>query len=298
MKRFLPLSFLALLMSVTFSSCAETPSDQTDETNVLMFAGKPSHGPGAHEHNAGALLLKKCLDESGLSVKTTVIQNGAWATPEQLAAADTVLIYCDGGESHLLLEGDRLKQLAKEMNRGCGLVCLHYGVEFPKNNGGSEMLDWMGGYFEEDWSVNPHWKPDYKEFPKHPVSNGLTEFAIQDEWYFHMRFADENRGSLTKILTAVAPESTMSRPDGPHSGNPTVRKAVADKTPQCTAWAFERKNGGRGFGFTGGHFHKNWGDDNQRKTVLNAILWTAKANVPEAGVSSKVTAEDLEKNLD
>jgi len=94
MKRFLPLSFLALLMSVTFSSCAETPSDQTDETNVLMFAGKPSHGPGAHEHNAGALLLKKCLDESGLSVKTTVIQNGAWATPEQLAAADQT--YPDG----------------------------------------------------------------------------------------------------------------------------------------------------------------------------------------------------------
>jgi type 1 glutamine amidotransferase len=295
MKLLFHLSILALT-GFTLTVIAADGEAAPKVANVLMFAGK--HGRGAHEHNAGALLLKKCLDESGLPVKTIVFHNGEWATPEQLAAADTVLIYCDGGENHLLLEGDRLKQLAKEMNRGCGLVCLHYGVEFPKENGGSEMLDWMGGYFEADWSVNPHWKPDYKEFPKHPVSNGLTAFAIQDEWYFHMRFAEENKGRLTKILTAVAPESTMERPDGPHSGNPTVRKAVADEVPQCTAWAFERKNGGRGFGFTGGHFHKNWGDDNQRKTVLNAILWTAKSAVPEDGVPSKVTAEDLEKNLD
>ena len=29
--------------------------------NVLMIAGKPSHGPGEHEHNAGVQLLAKCL---------------------------------------------------------------------------------------------------------------------------------------------------------------------------------------------------------------------------------------------
>jgi type 1 glutamine amidotransferase len=90
----------------------------------------------------------------------------------------------------------------------------------------------------------------------------------------------------------------MNREDGPHSGNPHVRKAVAEGLPQTVAWAFERPDGGRGFGFTGGHFHKNWGDDNQRKVVLNAILWTAKAAVPADGVTSKVTAEELEANLD
>ncbi|MCX8513214.1 MAG: hypothetical protein ORN83_15830 [Chthoniobacteraceae bacterium] len=36
----------------------------------------------------------------------------------------------------------------------------------------------------------------------------------------------------------------------------------------------------RGFGFTGGHFHKGWAYNDQRKLVLNAILWTAKATVP------------------
>ena len=64
------------------------------------------------------------------------------------------------------------------------------------------------------------------------------------------------------------------------------------------AWAAERPDGGRGFGFTGAHFHKNWGNDDFRKLVLNAIAWTAKANVPDTGIPSEVRAEDLKKNLD
>ena len=57
-------------------------------------------------------------------------------------------------------------------------------------------------------------------------------------------------------------------------------------------------NGGRGFGFTGGHFHDNWGNEEFRKTVLNALVWVAKAKVPEAGVQSSVTPADLDANLD
>jgi hypothetical protein len=32
--------------------------------------------------------------------------------------------------------------------------------------------------------------------------------------------------------------------------------------------------------------------------VLNAIVWIAKADVPENGVQSSVTADDLKQNLD
>ena len=64
------------------------------------------------------------------------------------------------------------------------------------------------------------------------------------------------------------------------------------------AWAVERPDGGRGFGFTGAHFHKNWGNENFRKIVLNALLWTAHAEVPANGVECAVTEENLKKNLD
>ena len=100
------------------------------------------------------------------------------------------------------------------------------------------------------------------------------------------------------ILQAVAPAATMDRPDGPHEGNPTVREAVKRGEPQILAWACERPDGGRGFGFTGGHFHSNWGNNDCLKLVLNAILWTAKVEVPAAGVECKVSEEELRRNLD
>jgi hypothetical protein len=103
---------------------------------------------------------------------------------------------------------------------------------------------------------------------------------------------------VTPILTAIPPLSTMSRANGPHEGNPAVRAAVAAGEPQTVAWAFENAYGGRGFGFTGGHYHKNWANPNMRKLVLNAILWTAKIEVPKDGVVSDVSDADITANLD
>ena len=63
-------------------------------------------------------------------------------------------------------------------------------------------------------------------------------------------------------------------------------------------WVTERSNGGRGFGFTGGHTHATWGDPNQRKIMLNALLWLAKVEVPAKGVVDTITEADLAMNLD
>ena len=123
-------------------------------------------------------------------------------------------------------------------------------------------------------------------------------FKIRDEWYFHMRFQKDMKG-VTPILSAHPPKNTMSCGDGHHSGNPHVRKAVENGKIQHVAWAYERPNGCRGFGFAGGHFHRNWGHDDFRKVALNAIMWCAKAEVPEGGVpSDKMTDADLDENQD
>jgi hypothetical protein len=63
-------------------------------------------------------------------------------------------------------------------------------------------------------------------------------------------------------------------------------------------WAAERPGGGRGVGFTGGHFHRNWATDDFRKVVLNALLWICKADVPPDGVASHVSEADMVANLD
>ncbi len=289
MKRGLYL-LVALALSASFSLAQE-------KKVVVMVAGRPSHGPGDHEFNAGIKLLQKCLAENAKNIEVRPYFNGQWPSAEDLAKADSIVIYADGGGGHPAIQADRLKQLEKEMKRGCGYVCMHYAVEVPKDKGGAEFLNWLGGYFETHWSVNPHWEAKITDLPKHEISNGVKPFQSLDEWYFHMRFRLEMKG-VTPILTDLPPEGTMKRGDGPHSGNPAVRASMAKKERQHLAWAVEREDGGRGFGFTGGHYHKGWANDSQRKLILNAILWSAKAPVPADGVPSVVTADDMKANLD
>ncbi len=287
------ISLLSSLLLAAFT----LPLAAADKKLVVMIAGKPSHGPGQHEHNAGIQLLAKCLAMGAADrTEVKVHLNAEWPSAEELAKADTIVIYSDGGGGHPALQADHLVQLGQQMKRGCGLVCLHYAVEVPKDKGGPEFREWLGGYFESDWSVNPHWDADFKTLPKHVISNGVKPFTTNDEWYFHMRFKDKMQG-VTPVLSAIAPEKAVGK-DGTHSGNPTVREAVAAKTPQHVAWAVERPDSGRGFGFTGGHFHKGWANEDQRRLVLNAIVWTAKATVPEGGIESKFTPEELQANQD
>ncbi len=289
MKHLLTALFAFSLLGSAFSA---------DKKSIVMIAGKPSHGPGQHEHNAGIQLLKKCLEQGAADqVDIKFHLNGEWPSQEELSKADTVVIYSDGGGGHPALQGDHLAQLDKEMKRGCGFLTLHYAVEPTIEKGGKEFIDWMGGCFEINWSVNPHWDANFKELPAHPISSGVKPFGTNDEWYFFMRFRPNMQG-VTPILSDVAPESTMSRPDGAHSGNPAVRESVKKQEKQHVAWACERADGGRGFGFTGGHYHKGWANNEQRKLVLNAILWTAKAKIPADGVASTVTEEDMTANLD
>lgn len=290
---------LLVLLCAAVGASAISAYAEGAKKNVLMIAGKPSHGPGDHEHNAGVQLLAKCLAQGAADrVEVKFHLNGEWPPADELAKADTVVIYSDGGGGHPALQGEHLAELGKEMKRGCGFVCLHYAVEPTIPKGNAEFIDWLGGAFEINWSVNPHWDADFKELPTHAITSGVQPFTTNDEWYFHMRFREGMKG-VTPILTAIAPEKeTMGRPDGTHSGNPAVRESVAAKKPQHVAWAVQREDRGRGFGFTGGHFHQGWANENQRKLVLNAIVWSAKAEVPSGGVASKITDEDLAANLD
>lgn len=269
---------------------------EPDVKKVVLIAGKASHGYGEHEHRAGCMLLAKALEEGMPGYRATVVTEG-WPEDESVFEdADAILMYCDGAGGHVALpHRETVQSLAR---RGVGIGCIHFAVEVPEGQAGNDFLDWIGGYFELGWSVNPHWTARFDPLPDHPITRGVKPFAINDEWYYHMRFRPDLEG-VTPILTARPPESTLSRPDGPRSGNPAVREAVAKGEPQHVAWAYERPDGGRGFGFTGGHFHRNWGDDNFRKLVLNALVWLAQGDVPSEGVVSSTPSEaDLEANQD
>ena len=291
---------LLLLMAVTMGYVSgpgvDTAMAQADDekvSRIVFLAGRPSHGYGSHENYAGCKLLAMSLESAMDNVEVQVHRTD-WPDDSAFEGASAIVMYSDGGRRHPV--NQHLEQIDALAKQGVGIVCIHYAVEVPIGRSGEKFLEWIGGYFETDWSVNPHWRAEFTELPEHPTTRGVQPFSAQDEWYYHMRFREDMQG-VTPILSAIPPASTLERKDGPHSGNPHVRAKAGQ--PQHVAWATERADGGRGFGFTGGHFHWNWGDANFRKVMLNGIAWSAGLEIPEDGVPIEpLNLAELKKNQD
>jgi type 1 glutamine amidotransferase len=262
---------------------------------ILLIAGKPSHGPGDHEFRAGALLLARGLNQAP-GVQVTVASNGWPAAADAFTGVAAVVIFADGGGGHPAIQEGRLKLLDGLAKQGVGLGFMHYGVEVPAGDPGRAMKEWIGGHYEHQFSVNPMWTPPFDKFPEHPVTRGVQPFAVLDEWYFNMRFREDMAG-VTPILVATPSDAVRGGPYVWPKG-PYPHIVEARGRPEVMMWVRERPDGGRGFGFTGGHRHANWGDDNFRRVVQNAVLWIARAEVPAAGVRAPLEEGELGRNLD
>ncbi len=267
---------LVLAMLSVVCLCSAAKPCLAADTKIVLIAGVPSHGPGDHEFNAGVTLLAGWLGKMpGIE---PVIVRGGWPTDESvLDGAKSVVFYMDGGSAHPMIQGSRMRTMKRLMDKGVGLVCLHYAVEFPKREVGEQILDWLGGYYETGYSTNPHNDVLVTPSEKHAIARGVKAFQANDEWYYKIRFRPDDK-RVTSILTATLPK--------------------AGTNVETVAWATERVGGGRSFGFTGGHVHRNWGIPDFRKLVLNAILWTANLHVPRGGAESTVTEEELKAGLD
>jgi len=281
-------------MKVEFKDIRLKRLKLADRKKIVLIAGPRSHGHGSHEHNAGMLLLGKALNENMPEVYATTYLNGWPKDPTAIDNADAIAVFCDGGGGHVAMK--HLEEVDALAKKGVGIAMLHYAVEVPKGKPGDYMLNWTGGYFETFWSVNPHFKGEFKELPDHPITRGVKPFFMDDEWYYHMRFFEGMR-NVTPILTTTPPDSTRRKGNDAHGANPHVRARMG--MPEHVAWAYDRPGGGRGFGFTGGHWHWSWASDDFRTVVLNALVWITGIEVPANGVPSKrPTIEELEANQD
>ena len=273
-------ALLALLVSAPF-----VLAEEVKPKKIVLIAGKiQSHPPGCHEHEKDMALLKHCLDNSpNVSGVTTELHLNGWPEdPSTLDDADMIMIVGDGADrketAHTLLRDDHMAVVKKQMDRGCGLFIWHYATIIPSAKGGQECLEWIGGFFDYQNGPDGGWYSKIKHAtalvtpatPGHPVCRGLTPFELGEEYYYNIRFR-ENDPRLTPIFSVPIP------------GEPE---------PQVVGWVVQRANGGRGGGFTGGHFPENMNVENYRKMLLNAILWTAGAEVPAGGVISTVPGKE------
>ncbi|MEO5804389.1 MAG: ThuA domain-containing protein [Verrucomicrobiota bacterium] len=250
---------------------------------IVLIAGPlDDHPPGTHEYENNILLLKHCIESSADfgGAKAEIYFNGWPENPSALNDADTIFITSGGSDrketDHPLYVGDHFSQLERQMKRGCGLMLYHWTTFHPSRMH-DKITEWIGGYF--DYETGPD-GPTKKWFSKienhhwtatpvtttHPVGFGLRAFDLSEEFYFNIRFR-ENDSRLTPIL---------------------LKDTIGVSKENVVAWAVEREGGGRGFGFTGGHFYTNWWIPDFRKLLLNAMAWTAKIDVPRNGVDSSL----------
>ena len=289
-----------LLFTLTCGLASAAPK------HIIFFAGDNSHAWGQHRHLGGSNLLCESLKQ-GADVEAEVVTT--WPDAAALAKADALVIYADGWQMHPA--NGKMDELEAFMNAGKGLVAIHWatGIQAADPDSKDQAADpqrvkWrslMGTDFEAFHSISTFWQAKFEKTSDHPVMRGVKPFSLYDECYFHLRESGPENGKVEPLFP-VMPANELVEPGlTPYRGNDEARETIG-KEPQYITWAFPRPKGGRAYGFTGGHFHWTWANDDVRKMVLNGILWAAGGEVPEKGVVSKtpdakrLLAEPLGKN--
>lgn len=253
---------------------------------IVLIAGVKSHGPEGnriHDYGWSVKLLKTMLENSDIAkgVQVETHFNGWPTNSSAFDDAATIVIISDGRDGDKYSEAPHLESPARVkfvdqlMKRGCGIITFHFSTFAPDVYADS-VLDWYGGYFDWETDGKREWYSAittmeteiHPATPGHPVLNGVKPFRMNEEFYYDIRFrVDKSQWSpLLKVDALPA-----KKPNG-----------------NVVGWAVQRPDGGRGFATTCGHFYDNWEHEGFRKTMLNAIAWTAKLEVPTDGVSSKM----------
>ena len=273
----------AFVGSVATTIAAGSLSGAERKPHVLIVVGPSSHPPGSHEVAAGGRLMKHCLENISNAKPIHADVMDKWPMDSSTLEKYTSLVFIGDIFPPMRMANTQqiLKDIGAMMDRGCGIVCVHYATGLSKNDvaedGEHPLLHWMGGYFATGCN---HHKSIARLFPKatitpassdHPIQRGWSEFTINDEPYINNYFGkDGNR--LAPNVTAIA--TSMLPPENPKA--------------EVVAWAVQRKDGGKGFGIVMPHFYRNWNDENLRRCILNGIVWSAGAEVPKEGVITRL----------
>jgi len=269
--------WLVILVMAVLIPVAAFAEDQPILANsrpkrLLLLGQKPdSHPASSHEYMAGVRLLAKLLQNRG-GLQTVVVQaDSPWRDgPELLDGADGAVLFLTEGAKWVSDDADRLAAFQRLAKRGGGLSVLHWGMgtreAAPVENFVALFGMCHGGpdrkYKVITTTIRPATVP-------HPVLNGLAPIQVHDEFYY--------------ALKRPAPIERLV---------PLIQVSLEGEQ-QTVAWAWERPDLGRSFGFSGLHYHDNWKWTEYRRLVLQGVLWSLGQLIPTDGLPVDVTEADL-----
>ena len=273
--------FLLILLLFLSSVYAENTSKK-----IVFIAGQDSHGHGEHEFRAGCHLLAKALNKSGLKVNAIVVEDGWPKDDSVLKGASSIIVFSNGRQMHPFL--NRFEQIDKLVKAGTGIGFFHDAFNVETEEEAKYIKRWIGGHYERGFSTNPKWEVKALLNKDLKVTNGVKPFKLFDELHFNIRFDDSV--DVIHVLKgkpdSAARSGMTSSPRGPMQH---IVDALGRE--ETLLWLRENKTGGRGIGFSGGHYHQIWKNKQVRTLVLNAIVWSAGLEIPKAGVVSKNPTE-------
>ncbi len=242
-----------------------------EEKHVLVLAQARDHPPETHEYRAGARIIAELLEGlPGIRVTVADADEPFPEGPALLDTADAVVLFLGEGARWMQLDAERLAAIERLAERGGGIVELHWGIGARDGRYVERHLELMGGCHGGDDRQYILCETTVRVAqPRHPVTYGIDEvFRLDDEYYYRLKFAREGR---------VVP----------------LLEADIEDRWETVAWAFERPDGGRAFGFAGLHYHRNWQREECRRLVLQGIAWTLGIDIPAEGFIADVAEETL-----
>lgn len=262
---------IAISATVTALAASEPAAAQRPKRLLLLGQGADGHPPRTHEFFSGLKLLKKCLDRVE-GVESTVLDAGEpWSEgPELLDKADGAVIFLAEGAKWIHQDQSRLAALRRLAARKGGLTGLHWGIGARDAKHVADFVALLGGC---------HGGPDRRHkvvevrteiaAPMHPILSGVESVAVEDEFYFRLKFAQPPAEVIPVLRVPIEGESHV------------------------VAWAWERPDRGRSFGFSGLHFHRNWQHAAYRRLVAQGIVWTLNLPIPAESLNVDIEPADL-----
>jgi type 1 glutamine amidotransferase len=257
-----------LAVVILLSLAAHTCQSAEPAKKLLIIGDKPDgHPPTTHEFMAGAHVLEELLKRNkGLEV-TVVDGKEPWEDgAELIRQADAVVIFVSEGGKWVQGNSRRHEALTQLAARGGGISALHWGIGAKDDKYVDGYQKLIGGIHGGSDRKYTKLKTKVNTAENHPITRGVGQFEIEDEFYYQLKFAKD--GKLTPIV-----------------------QATLDGALETVSWAWERPDGGRSFGFGMLHYHANWKDEAYRHIVTQGVLWTMKMDVPPEGVDVSVNDE-------
>jgi mannose-6-phosphate isomerase-like protein (cupin superfamily)/type 1 glutamine amidotransferase len=273
---------VAVATFFTSAAIPTTAAAQGGPIIVLIGGDKQGYPRTEHDYPDGILAIERLIKGSTqFQVLNPTIKSFPAGFPSDLseiADADVILLYFGMDYrtmSDVLDSKPRREAIERLMDKGAGLIALHQASTVPDRTSLIPMADWLGGVrFGMADRTTEIAQIRILGAGKNPIANGLKPFEYLDEFYPTITFSTTDK--ITPILSAKTHIQTRNN-------QPVFEEPPSD---HVIAWAAERPNGGRSFAFTSGHYLLTFDQPEIRTMLLNAILWTAKRDVPLAGATT------------